>query len=368
MGHSWNDIARITNKALFDYGNGLSAFEKQVAKRIVPFYSFQRFATPLIAQTLVNHPGRINNLEATAREFFKTWNKQAGGDSLSPSERAVLPGYLTEQPHVYENFDSNLGKFIFRTFNNFSPLDLAGTMEWDQQGKLDLEGTIQKMGLAQLTPVLKVPLELAMDKNFFSGQAISREGNPAAGKIGKVTPEAFLGNLASIFIGKGLGLPAALLFKGATDNLTTPAAVQAGIKTALGWETSSTDGKVYINPYLAYGLSTAIPSLNQVLRANDPERHPYEKVLDTFFGIGTQKVDLQQSRKMEFNKQGEAIRTLQTQIRRSIFYGRYDEVDSLRKDMQDLLAQIYAERAAINPQDIRGGAPMTPATTTTGGQ
>ncbi|MHC4371426.1 MAG: hypothetical protein ACYSW8_27750, partial [Planctomycetota bacterium] len=143
MGMPAEQAAKHTNNALFNYMHGLSEFEAKVARRIIPFYSYQRFAVPLIAKTFLQAPGRVANAAKVSDAFFNVWNKFDDGATLTSSEQHVLPGWLVDQPHSFYDFDDRM-RATFTTFNSFTPLDLISTFQelfpgGEPKGTFDLD-------------------------------------------------------------------------------------------------------------------------------------------------------------------------------------------------------------------------------------
>ena len=145
--------AKKVGELQVDY-DSLSQFEKQVMRRLVPFYTWSRRISPELLKTLGRRPGG-----ALAQTIRATRN-MSGADAATPEEIAsntsipiaTLPDgsdrYLTglglphEQPLSYFGNPWNIGKTVRR----------AG-----------LEG------LSQLTPLVKGPLEWATNQSFFQG-------------------------------------------------------------------------------------------------------------------------------------------------------------------------------------------------------
>lgn len=352
IGHAPKDAAALVDKALFNYGNGLSALEAQYIKRAVPFYSFQRFALPLVAETIATNPGRVAAAAKFGRMFPAIWNKRAGGDTLTPAEVNVIPGYQLEQTSFLEGFDPRL-QATFKNFNSFSPLDVLGGITTDKNGDVDIPRTLEKGFLAQLNPLLKVPLEVAMKKKLFSGQEIK-----AGGKLGDVEPNTVIRNLvATLAASSGGVFPAALgALVGDTAGKLIPEDV---IKRALGWSegTDLATGKrqVYINPTLAYAIESFVPAWSEVLRQSKPDLNASEKAQSLMFGIGTSKIDLAQSQKIRMSEQRKQAEEIKHDFNKAIATGRQDRQSLAMQDYQDLM-KIIAEDQAINSANppVRG--------------
>ena len=355
MGLSPRKAAEMVNVALFDYANGLSRAGKVFGTRMMPFFSFTNFMIPLIGNIMITHPSRIANVNKVAQGFLSAMNKVYGGEELTDSERKVLPGYLLEQPNFLQKFDEQ-GQAVYKTFNNFSPLDVMGSLQLDERGNTDWKATIQKLGLAQLSPFIKYPLELLVGKSFFTGQDI---GGMNAGKIGVADPNQFISNLAGLVIGANQGnIVAGLVGKGVSDVALSPEFIQDGIKKLIGWEGPITDprtGKqtVYINPYMFHAISTVIPSLGSVVRLQRPELKPEEKMADFLLGVGTQKQNLRFNLQRKRQEQRYAIEDQRNLVRRALRANRPDRAQQEQDKLKELLIEIARWREGIDPGDIR---------------
>lgn len=92
--HNGGDIvsaAERTKKTLFDYDN-LSNTEKEVIKRVFPFWTWTRKAAESTLSGLVKNPGKMS-------EIFKIMNnaQKSSFEGISDEERATLPDYLQNQ-------------------------------------------------------------------------------------------------------------------------------------------------------------------------------------------------------------------------------------------------------------------------------
>lgn len=354
IGHSAEGAAKLVNKALFDYHAGLSQIERRLWRRSIPFYSFPRFAIPLIGETFLKHPGRIATIEKSTKELFLAWNKMHGGEKLNNAERSALPGYLLDQP--FEAFAPDR-KAIFRTLNNFNPLDTIGMIEETQDGDIDVQKTLKKVFLAQLAPIIKMPIEALVGKNFFTDQALSREENRQAGKIGNVSPSGVFSNILAMFGANAAGIPGALLGKGAGE--LVPDDIARVLVNAIGWEegvdSRTNKPTVFINPYLAWAATSILPALSQAIRI-DKQETPTDKFYDLFIGAGTQRLDLQQAAASKLKAKRERIQTLMQLSKQAYVDLRPDLYDDRRAELQMLMDQFIKDYSKVDWSKIRGGA------------
>lgn len=235
MGYSADEAVKLVNKALFDYQRGLSAIEKSVIRRILPFYSFQRFAIPFVLKQTLNRPGDV----ATVDKLLRTTEKLLiTGEELTPAEVDIFnqqgENYLLEQPRILTGFDKT-GTASLNILNNLTPWDVLNLFTFDREGKLDIPRTMEKTFLSALTPYLKIPLSAATQRDFFTGRTIdeaSRISGNLDYSIGKVIPNAF--------------------------------------KDLIRWEvrTNHITGKTttYINPFVSYYSMQLFPALREYIK------------------------------------------------------------------------------------------------------
>jgi len=147
------EATRITKKFLFDYGD-LTGFEKEVMKRIFPFYTWTRKAIPLMAEQLVKQPVKY-------KAVFDIINNLQSGD-LTEKERKYIPDYIKK----------SLGIQIGRGEEG-SPLFLASLGLPIEV--LEKPGMMGETGLSMMSPILKYPLERATGRNFFTDKDLETD-------------------------------------------------------------------------------------------------------------------------------------------------------------------------------------------------
>ncbi len=145
----------IATKAGFDYRQ-LTAFESQIMRRLVPFYSFARKNIALQLQTLGENPQRINQVLA----FFGN-NPLAllgikEGTPLTEEEKKNLPSFLREAIGIkLENAPNGLAQFI-SSFG--TPIEAFA----------QLFGSNPVLrGISMMNPIIKAPIEIGIGKDSF---------------------------------------------------------------------------------------------------------------------------------------------------------------------------------------------------------
>ena len=140
----------------FDYSNlsgyGLSSFERNIMRRVVPFYSWMRLNFPVQLEYMVRNPGvytrynhAVTNLESGEDEeqFVPSWIGELGG-FRAPATRDGNAIYVApDMPHMR----------------------LGQTFDVDQM-------------LSTLSPIIKTPMELRSGERFFSNVPFKDEYTP----------------------------------------------------------------------------------------------------------------------------------------------------------------------------------------------
>lgn len=136
----------LAERAGFDY-RSLTAFESQIMKRIIPFYSFTRKNIELQLRTLGENPQRINQVLS----FFENI-----GDRVSEEERKQLPQYIQDSLGVKLDDLPNGIKQYISSFG--TPIEAFATL---------FGGNPVLQTISTMNPVLKVPVELGIGKDSF---------------------------------------------------------------------------------------------------------------------------------------------------------------------------------------------------------
>jgi len=145
-GKTIDEALKLAERAGFDY-RSLTAFESQIMRRIIPFYSFTRKNIELQLKTMGESPERINQII----KFVENT-----GDKATPEERKNLPDYISDSfaiklkdsPEGLKQYISNFGTPIEAFANLFSKNKIFNT-------------------ISMMNPALKLPIELGIGKDSF---------------------------------------------------------------------------------------------------------------------------------------------------------------------------------------------------------
>jgi hypothetical protein len=364
MGHLPDDASQLVNKALFDYMHGLSQFEQRWVKRLVPFYSYQRFAIPMMAKVFASTPGRVTNLAKASESFFRVWDKIASNDELTQEEREVLPGWLLEQPRAFHGF-TQLMQAEFKTFNNYSPLDVMGFVAAHDEG--DERGMLTKFGLAQLTPFVKVPIETMMGRDAFSGRRLTDTKRD----VGPIDPDEFTMQAAAATMAGITGRPEFIGLVGASAAGFNPGSAEFNrkiLEVTLGYEEgiNKTTGErtAYMSPYRVHLMTSFAPGLNEIFKLSRDDRTPLQKTMYGLFGIGTVELDLQQEqyrREQELTGRGDftpppknTLKGLEYRLKWAEERELHDQAQRYREELEEFLDRME-DRSMELEGHVRGG-------------
>lgn len=150
-----------------------TAFERDILKRLVPFYSYTKGITPLVAQELLTNPSglmgqsirTINRLaEPSEDRFTPEYLRQSAALPIDPSFPLLgvdTPGISRVLTNIDLPHEGLLNLLTPGTGNTFT-------------GRLI--DTLTKTGqnlLGQTNPLLKAPLEFMTNRQFYSGRQLS---------------------------------------------------------------------------------------------------------------------------------------------------------------------------------------------------
>lgn len=124
----------------FDYDD-LSAFERGVLRRTIPFYTWTRKNFPLQLEMMVTNPKIYNRVYSLKREIERETEKEE-----------LLPSWIEERFHIQMPFSFGGDPLYLVPDLPFTELDRA---------------TNPRLWMASTTPIVKIPLEQLTGKNFF---------------------------------------------------------------------------------------------------------------------------------------------------------------------------------------------------------
>lgn len=197
-GKNLDEAATHVRKYLFDYGD-VSPFEKNVAKRILPFYTWSRKNIPLQLEALATQPDKINKINLAI-------NNTQQANQVQQPDLAQVPQYIREQAPVYVGSNQEAGTVTAVPLTGLIPtFDIASITKFlntetapqgIQKGKL---GEALSTTMGGVSPLIKAPLEYIANYDFFRKKTIKEFEGQTADFMGVPMP-IHLAKLASNII------------------------------------------------------------------------------------------------------------------------------------------------------------------------
>jgi hypothetical protein len=161
------EAAKEVKRLHVDYGQ-VTDFERNVAKRLVPFYGFSRGIAPVVAHTLATSPGGL--MAQTVKHSASNDRSDITPDYIA--ETAAIP--LGQQPDGSDRYLTGLGLPHEDTLSFLS-----------SPGNLLRSGGLE--ALSRMNPLVKGPLEFATGQSFFqkgpSGGRSLDDLDPTVGRL-----------------------------------------------------------------------------------------------------------------------------------------------------------------------------------------
>lgn len=186
-GQSYDQAGKAVKKYLFDYGD-LSPVERNVFKRVMPFYTWSRNNIPLQFEAIALHPDKINKINL-AKENIQA---ATGAQTPDPSE---VPSYVVEGMPIYTGRSEDPAVVsVFQLQNTLPFADLAPFFkflntktepETIERGKLSPEISA---AMSNVSPLIKAPIEYLSNYDFFRRRTIKEFEGQKADLLGVEMP------------------------------------------------------------------------------------------------------------------------------------------------------------------------------------
>lgn len=148
----------MVNKALFDYSDEvLSVFERNFIKRVTPFYKWSKSNLSKQARILLESPGRsafIGHL-------------MGSGEAATDYDKSVMPEWLRELNPIPTPLMRNGNPVMISTEGLFPQNDL------ELIGKIATGELNANDALSYLSPLLRTPLEIVMNKDVYYDEELT---------------------------------------------------------------------------------------------------------------------------------------------------------------------------------------------------
>jgi hypothetical protein len=152
QGADFTDAILSMKKYQFDYSD-LTPFEKNVMRRAVPFYSWMRKNTVLQLETLFTRPGKISNIAS-----FQRW-LQRDGEGDAPMDSLIAPEWMRRR--------------LWGAGPSGDNQTIVGGLGWGVEDLALFDRPASEF-LSALNPLLKAPLQAAVNRDFFRDTDLER--------------------------------------------------------------------------------------------------------------------------------------------------------------------------------------------------
>lgn len=180
-GATYEEAAAKVAGAHFDYAD-LTPFERNVARRIMPFYTWTARNVPLQAKRLVTNPGKF----AAYQKVRENAAQLSQPDEIDPKTQALykqleaagvkLPGGWEKYLTAYEQ--RNAGVPVSWKGHKFTVSAGLPLTDLNELPGMSGPGEYANKAMSLVTPIVKDPLEFLYNYSFFFRDQIERDNSP----------------------------------------------------------------------------------------------------------------------------------------------------------------------------------------------
>lgn len=158
------EAAYYVKKAHFDYTD-ITPFERTRMARMIPFYKFQRFATPLMLQIFFAHPGKLLSAQKLLNNlaYAQGYTREDTGGFL-PTADMIMPEYMRDAMMI--PLFEEAGITVFGAGAGLLPSTsiFAQTLGLSAPSPGGVPGAIGRNIVQSATPAAQIPAELFFHK------------------------------------------------------------------------------------------------------------------------------------------------------------------------------------------------------------
>lgn len=180
-----DEAAMSVKKYLFDYGD-LTDFEKNVMRRVIPFYTFMRKNLELHISEMFNNPRKLRMLTKGLNAIQDTSASMSG---MTEEDIALMPDWAKKSLGIYTGKEGDTVNLVASFGLPIEQLDDLIEMSKPTFGE-NVKGTFGNL-INQSSPLLKTPLEMSSGYNYFREQPIEEDTSANAYRsiLEKLSPE-----------------------------------------------------------------------------------------------------------------------------------------------------------------------------------
>lgn len=194
-GETMKDAIQASRRAAYDPKNMVrSNFERQVLQRVLPFYTFMKYALNTTYQQMLSRPGTVSWMKKVQENAIK-----AAG--LKPEEwEAFMPEFVQTQLGIPVSKNED-GTVEVRLFGGFIPMAEAGRLVNALQETITDKspgGSVLDFFGSASNPILKSLVENTFNYSFYTGRELEQEGGEVTEFMGLTIPKRFKNSLLNL--------------------------------------------------------------------------------------------------------------------------------------------------------------------------
>lgn len=170
-GMTASEAMRVAQKFMFDYAHGLTPTERNIMRRIFPFYTFTRFNIPLMTEIMFKRPGYLSFLAKTHHTLRDD----------GPGVEEMIPSYIREQWRLRPTVQNGqLRVYAGQGLVAAEDLAFLGDLTvWRGGGPMtslinvsrDIFGEV----INRMNPMIKLPFELYDGRNLYFNKDVESD-------------------------------------------------------------------------------------------------------------------------------------------------------------------------------------------------
>jgi len=162
-GDTLEEAVESARKYLFDYTDVSPTVEN--LSKIIPFFRWSRFNVPLQFENLLTKPYKASKVQLMQNSIGGAAEDINQVDESVTAEAVTLPDWIAERLHIVMGRNDDGSLAVVSGFG--LPIE-----DLNKMFALNKSNTMQNW-LAEMSPVLRAPLELASNHSFFTGEDLT---------------------------------------------------------------------------------------------------------------------------------------------------------------------------------------------------
>lgn len=171
----------LVEKTLYDSRRMMTNTEKYTIGRLVPFYTFKKYAINRSVNLMMSRPGYASWFDKMQRLSYAA--APLDGSSMDPAViDTVLPQFIQEGMGIpYRNTPDGPAFALFGSYSTLGDLNqLFSTIDNAMSPDKTVGDSFERYVGMQIHPVLRLAAENALNKEYFSDRVLQKEGETAS--------------------------------------------------------------------------------------------------------------------------------------------------------------------------------------------